>query len=168
MDKQLKTLEKEINSLEEKILSKKQEIIVRKLNIIESKKDDKVLLEREEWEILRKYLEENGDQTFCKMQHEFSMEDDQVFDDYYETVVKLGNRYISVFDGIKEVLNNINTFIFPFFLGDSMGEITFSLIFNVITIDYIHTARFCNIREILRRFCDCLLKSLFLSFFLEF
>ena len=33
------------------------------------------------------------------------MEDDQVFDDYYETVVKLGNRYISVFDGIKEDMN---------------------------------------------------------------
>ena len=105
MDKQLKILEKEINNLEEKILSKKQEIIIKKLNIIESKKDDKIILEKEEWEILRKYLEENGDQTFCKMQHEFSMEDDQVFDDYYETVVKLGNRYISVFDGIKEDVN---------------------------------------------------------------
>lgn len=106
MDKQLKTLEKEINSLEEKILSKKQEIIIRKLDIIESKKDNKVSLEREEWLILRKYLEENGDATFCKMQHEVSIEDDYVFDDYYETIVRLGNRYISVFDGIKE---NVNT-----------------------------------------------------------
>jgi len=105
MDKQLKTLEKEINNLEEKILSKRKEIIIKKLNIIESKKDDKVILDRDEWEILRKYLEENGDQTFCKMQHEFSMEDDYIFDDYYETVVKLGNRYISVFDGIKEEMN---------------------------------------------------------------
>ena len=97
----IKALNREIEELVAQIKVKRQEAIKSKLTYLQNNPDEpEAHLTEEEWEILQEYLMAHGEATSVKMQHGWYDDIDGFNTNDYEAIIRIGNKYISVHDGM--------------------------------------------------------------------
>ena len=95
----IKKLKEEVKSAEELLVSKRKEIIKSKLAYLQDNPDtEEAYLTIEEWLILKEYLIERSDATSVKMQHTQIIDYDGYNENYYNTILRVGGKYISIYD----------------------------------------------------------------------
>lgn len=93
-------LNQEIQQLEEKIIQKRKENVKSKLQYLQENDDnERAHLTEEEWGLLKEFLIKHGSCTSVKMQHSWYDDIDGFDTDDYDTIIRVGNKYVYVHDG---------------------------------------------------------------------
>ena len=100
---EIKKLRREIQQLAEQIEAKRKEVVKQKLKFLSQNEDDvNAHLTEEEWELLKGFLIEQGDCTSVKMQHSWYDDIDGFDTNDYDTIIRIGNKYLVIHDGMDQ------------------------------------------------------------------
>ena len=100
---EIKKLRREIQQLAEQIEKKRKEVVKQKLQFLSRNDDDvNAHLTEEEWKLLKDFLIEHGDCTSVKMQHSWYDDIDGFDTNDYDTIIRIGNKYLTIHDGMDQ------------------------------------------------------------------